>query len=225
MEWVEGGSREGWAGTRVSQEKRNPEKEGERHRGAAKKLKGTEGHTCAETKMGEMKTWVRCPETKEVTAIVLMLSTYWVMACAVSGNPQHNPVKWCCSIPSLQSRKLRPREVTSLINVIQLAWTRIQVCIKRHIFTLTGIERDRGSRRERWKWEAGKENKVFGCVAPVARGLELNLGMAASRCVAFSKWCHPSGLRFLHVTKRKSIEDPLLWGCFMEDGRQHRWSY
>jgi len=26
---------------------------------------------------------VRCPETKEVTAIVLMVSTYWVMACAV----------------------------------------------------------------------------------------------------------------------------------------------
>ena len=56
MEWVEEGSREGWAGTRVSQEKRNLEKEGERHRGAAKNLKGTEGHTCAETKMGGMET-------------------------------------------------------------------------------------------------------------------------------------------------------------------------
>ena len=120
-----------------------------------------------------------------------------------SGNPQHNPVKWCCSIPILQSRKLRPREVTSLINVIQLAWTWIQVCRKRHIFTLTGIERDRGSRRERWKWEAGKENKVVGCVAPVARGLELNLGMAASRCVAFSKWCHPSGFPFPAFHKKE----------------------
>ena len=94
---------------------------------------------------------MRCLEAKEVTLIILMVSTYWVMACAISGNPPHNPVKWWCSIAILQSRKLRPREVTSLITVIQYAWTQSQVCRKRHTFTLTGTDRDRGSRRKSWK--------------------------------------------------------------------------
>ena len=138
------------------------------------------------------------------------------MACAISGNPQHNPVKWWGSIPILHSRKLRLREVISLINVIQLAWTPIQVCRKRHIFTLTGTDRDRGSRRKRWKWEAGKENKVARCVAPVARGLGFNLGTAASRCVAVSKWCHPSGLPFPAFHKKEEHWRPptlrLFWG-------------
>ena len=44
---------------------------------------------------------------------------------------------------------------------------------------------------------------MVGCVAPVTRGLELNLGMAASRCVAFSKRCHPSGLLFPAFHKKE----------------------